>query len=442
MTKLRSKVLSMILVLALVFTSTGVVFGAETGLQKVPVQEKAAEADAAALNAGDEVIVEQEAVDKGEKLNIGTSTTAATINATTILNSKTTKSKKTYIISPDSRVVIPVKAKSTGMMYLDAKNVNGNTDDTISVYLCDTLSDATANNGRSYEWHYLDGGESAIGDERMPVTKGRTYYISIESESYNNYPASISVTPYVYTTGQRTLSQGTSKWTIVSGATAGTSATTTWFKIKPDRTGQMTVTLSEFDSRYASSGKVRLYNSKKKALSNEVYYYSGDSADRVYFGVKKGTTYYLKVTNCTGWSSKQYKYGIKYSVKKKTDRNLAAKSKAKTLKRKAKATESLFVASTKSSTDWYKIRVTSKRETVIYVDTTGIKSGKVTITAYKGSKRIGQRYVIYPNNIYGNKEELSLTYSTTRGKANAGTYYFKVVKSTKASGSYKIRYKR
>lgn len=437
---MRSKVLSMILVLALVFTSTGVVFGAETGLQKVPVQEKAAEADAAALNAGAETIVEQEAVAESAKLNSGAYTTMPAISATTILYSNTKKVSKSYSFQPNSGAVIPVKAQQTGIMYLDASNVDGSISYSIDVWLCDTLQildGGTSIEGNAYEKHYLYGGDSKKGDAGMRVTKGKTYYIAITNASYNATSANITVTPYVYTTEDRTLSPGTSKWTIASGyeadGTAGkTKVSATWFKIKPKTTGQMTVKLSEFGSY--TSGDIRLYNSKKKAISEELYCSSSSSSAKAYFGVKKGTTYYLKVTDCNGSYDKQYKYGINYSVKKKTDRNLATKNKAKTLKRKAKATESLFVASTKSSTDWYKIRVTSKRKNVIYVDTTGMSSGKVTITAYKGSKKVSGKGVI--NAKYDNKNEFTLTTS------GAGTYYLKVVKDKNASGSYKIRYKR
>jgi len=200
----------------------------------------------------------------------------------------------------------------------------------------------------------------------------------------------------------------------------------------------MTVSLREYGyhSSIGSTGYVTLLNSDKKVLSEEVYYSSKNSGSRVYFGVKKGVTYYLKVTGCYGNAEYNYKYGIQYSMTSRTDRAIGTKSSAKTLKRKADATNTLFVASRSNSTDWYKFNVSSKRATRISIDTSGIKSGSLTITIYKGSTKIGADTI--PASYKG--QTYDITYGTTYGKANSGTYYVKVVKGTKASGKYSIRY--
>jgi hypothetical protein len=156
-----------------------------------------------------------------------------------------------------------------------------------------------------------------------------------------------------------------------------------------------------------------------------------------YFGVKKGKTYYLKVENAYGTYAENRLFGIKYSIENAKTRTLSSKKKAKVLKRKADATKTLFIASTGTETDWYKIKVTSKRKTQIKVNTSKMKSGNLKITIYKGSKKIGDTKTI--TNAKSNGKTYTIK-NTSSGKLTSGTYYIKVVKSTKASGRYTIRY--
>ena len=65
----------------------------------------------------------------------------------------------------------------------------------------------------------------------------------------------------------------------------------------------------------------------------------------------------------------------------------------------------------------------------------GSSDQKLTITFYKGSTKVDST-VLYP----GNSGKFTLTYGTTYGKANAGTYYVKVTKTAKLSGKYRIKY--
>lgn len=107
------------------------------------------------------------------------------------------------------------------------------------------------------------------------------------------------------------------------------------------------------------------------------------------------------------------------------------------MSRGADATNTLFVASTSNNTDWYKIYVSSKRTTKFSINTSGIKSGTVFVSVYRGSTKIGKTLEFNTSCPAGT---CTITYGTTKGKANAGTYYIKVVKGTKASGKYSIRY--
>ena len=178
-----------------------------------------------------------------------------------------------------------------------------------------------------------------------------------------------------------------------------------------------------------------LLDSKKKAISSKVWYYSANSRYRVYFGVKAKKPYYVRVSGCHGSYNNGYQYRVKYTLKKVKDYNLSKKSKAKTIKRK-KTVTTMFAASTGKTCDWYKIKVSKKRPTVITLNTKYVKSGKMAVSVYKGKRKIGTSTIYPSTDIFKGK----LTYGTTYGKANKGTYYNKVQHGAKCSGMYKIQY--
>lgn len=369
------------------------------------------------------------------------------INATTMLTSATAAPEYTRIqFESGTYYILAITAQNTGYMYFDYIVEGEATSSYVTMEVTNKENAdifSNSNGADSYASFGNTQGEYTVGSsaENMGpiyVTKGETYYaIIVNWESDASVIGGIRAK--LYTTGTRTLTQGTAKWTLASGLNkSGDGYSTAYFKVTPDRTGVMTVSLMEYGyhNSYGSSGTVTLLNSNQKALSNAVTYNSKVSGSRVYFGVKKGVTYYLKVTNCCGTAEYNYKYGIKYSMTARTDRAIGYKSNAKKLTRKADATNTLFVASTSNSTDWYKFTVSSKRATRITINTAGIKSGSLTVTVYKGSTKIGTDTI--PASYSGQKYDI--TYGTTYGKANAGTYYVKIVKGTKASGKYSIRY--
>lgn len=391
-------------------------------------------------------------MDKTELTQAAAKKTRATdgIVAKSMLTSSTsTPSFESVSLQSGYYYIIPITAENTGWMWFDYQ-VTGSAGTTSQVTIEVTDEEnATifeeSNGSGEYGSYVSTQGVYTVGgsDKNMGpvyINKGEVYYAIVVNWGDSSQPdVSVGLRAKVYTTGSRTLYQGTSKWTYASGMNkSGDGYSTVYFKVTPDRTGVMTVSLKEFGyhSAYGSSGTVTLLNSSKKALSNEVTYNSKVSGSRVYFGVKKGVTYYLKVTNCCGNEAYNYKYGIQYGMTSRTDRAIGSKSSAKKLTRKADATNTLFVASTSNSTDWYKFTVTSKRATRITINTSSIKSGSLIVTVYKGSTKIGTDTI--PASYNG--QTYDITYGTTYGKANSGTYYVKVVKGTKASGKYSIRY--
>ena len=357
----------------------------------------------------------------------------------TIANSSTSKpsySESLIVGTSNCFAVYSVKATATGKMYVDIK-AGENNYSYIYTYIG---SDFDGSNFTYSEKNYgfTAAGETETGKGCFDVTKGNTYYIGVKSSSSYAQGDTAQLRAYIYSyANNRTLTASSSKYTLSSGVKGSSNDyTTLYYKVTPTKTGVMTVTLKNYGYT-GSYGYITLMNSAKKALSEEITYSSSGDAYKVRFGVKKGATYYLKVKTTYVTSSECYKYGIKYTVSAASDRSIGTKTKALNLKRGATATKTLFIAKSSTETDWYKFKVTSKRETVFKVDLTQMRgtSAKVTITVYCGSKKIAST-----TQSAGTSYDYTITNSTTYGKANKGTYYVKITRSTKLSGLYKVKY--
>ena len=279
---------------------------------------------------------------------------------------------------------------------------------------------------------YLSAGESIDFAGGYDVKAGVTYRLDVTS-SGNKGTQKVAVIPYVLPYATRTLPQG--KVMITSGLKGDSNATTTaLFKIKAAKTGYISVNLKEYGYDN-TGGYVTLLNSKKKAVSDKLWYYSNSKTSYVVFGVKKGTTYYLKVSGTCG----SYKYGYMFGTKWKNygasfAKNLK-KGKSLKLKRKGKARNMARPATGKKMVQWYKFKVPKKQKTVLKVNAGNIKSGSAKLVLYAGKKKIGTA-TVRP----GYKHTFTITNGTTYGKANKGTYYAAIVTSAKCSGQYKIQY--
>lgn len=131
--------------------------------------------------------------------------------------------------------------------------------------------------------------------------------------------------------------------------------------MKPSRTGLLAIT---------SHGYANLLSSSKKTLSidNYVNYSSSyDSQKTVYYGVKKGKTYYVKVRGKGDYntSSRTYVNGFRY-VNKSYNSKFASSSKKAKILRSGKKYKGCLPH--KSSAKYYKFRKTA-RKTRVYIKT-------------------------------------------------------------------------
>ena len=247
------------------------------------------------------------------------------MSAATINYSTSTKGDATTISTSggSNYYVYSVEVKTSGKLYMDALAYNSNSS---SCYVdLGTYDGSVFNHGSST---YLSAGSEKDGIGGYDVKKG-TYWVGIQSSS----SASAYVRAYVIPYSTRKLPAG--KMMIASGYKNSYQDSAAKFKIRPTKSGYITVTLKQYGYD-SSSGYVTLLNSKKKAVSDKLWYYSSSTTSYVVFGVKKGVTYYLRVNSCQGSSSYQYAYGIKFKQKAALLKKNIKKSKSLLLKRKAK----------------------------------------------------------------------------------------------------------
>lgn len=413
-----------IAVAAMMMLSTATAFAADGGSMQSAVTNETAAAGAV-TDTGVPALPEIQApvVKKAKSLKADGDYPAIAINYDSD-TSKLSGDTVTYggKSDPDNYDYCMIEAKATGKLWFALKANPSNTAGvTVAV---GTPNGSTFSISRTT---YLSAGALTEGFGCMDVVAGGRYVLGFNSTSSGQ----IAFAPFVIPYSTRALPAG--KAMISSGVKgSGNAASTVLYKITPSKSGYIDVALSNGQT---TSGKVTLLNKNKKAVSPALSYYTKSKTNYVVFGVKKGQTYYLKVTDCKGLSSSQYMYAIAYTVKAGKIRSNTKKSKAVSLKRKAKYTVTTAPAKGKKGKDWYKFKVTKKRTTQIRIDATNVKSGTMKVAIYCGKKKVGSATVAK-----GKVNTFKVTYSTTYGKAKKGKYYVAISKSAKMNGQYRIKY--
>lgn len=440
MKNFTSKLIALVLAVTLVFSMSGIAFAGSGGDHPADIPE--------ICSVTEQMDVVAPAHESKEMTSVK-STDWDPVNVKYMVNSTYgNPAYSAYDLQPDTYILAEVTAPTTGWMWFDYALDGEVEGETANIYLCESFDIDTLD----YSYYPDSSGELENGYEYQNAglvyaKKGQSFYIYAEALGTTGDQL-LEVRAKQYSTVQnRTLpvySKSTS-YMWISGIGAPSyddegnftySASSIYVKIKPSKTGVMTVDLKE--SGYStSSGYVTLYDANKNRISDsKIIYNSSKTASKAYFGVTKGKTYYIRVQNCYGTEKYGYRYGIRYSVASATDRSLAKTSAAKKLT-KGTTYSTLFRATNATGLDYYKLYVSSKKTTKFTVDTTKIRSGKVYVRVYKNGKQIGKTKTINPS---ATKTTYTITYGSTSGKATKGTYYIKVSKSAKCSGLYKIKY--
>ncbi len=203
----------------------------------------------------------------------------------------------------------------------------------------------------------------------------------------------------------------------------------TWVKYKAKADGYLQLKFSG-NSQVVSYpyGQVQLYNqSRNKYLSGLLEYDTGSTAatnTSEYYGVKKGTTYYIGVSSYGG-------VNISVKFKKVNDKSGSKKSKALNLNRK-KTTVGVIGAGTTAS-HWFKFKTTKTQK--ITFNITPYLTGPVRLTL--SGPGVYTRSFDITTGYWGKKDPISST-----GKVRAGTYYVQIKPAAKTcTGYYKVSWK-
>ena len=223
----------------------------------------------------------------------------------------------------------------------------------------------------------------------------------------------------------KTIKQGVK--TSVNFGPEATSNTVAYYKIKPNKTGIITFTVNQNYSGYAT-----LCNAHKKAISkgstNGDFIWGSSSFYKVYYGVKQGRTYYIRMK---GYSYDKDDLGNYVGKVKWTNTKIrpakagSSKKKAKKIRRK-KTIRGLIVAGEKKA-KWYKFTTNKKKVTVKF---SSIKTNG------------GIKYKAYSSKTKG-----PLFLSTTDGFTFSQWYkrkvtiWIKVYRNKQSSGSYALKWK-
>jgi len=233
----------------------------------------------------------------------------------------------------------------------------------------------------------------------------------------------------------KTVKQGVA--TRVNFGQSASSSTVAYYKIKPTKTGIIKFTVN---ANY--SGYVSLCNSKKKVISrgnsNGDWIWGGSNLsyfNKVFFGVKKGKTYFVKIKGYSydRDSSNNYVGSVKWTnTKFSSSKHGKTKGKAKTIKKK-KTVKGVFPAGNKKA-HWYKITNKQKNTYITFKAPKTNGSMKVKILYKSYGHWYNVTYRAYrdgkPNKITG-----------TISKKVKHTYYLKVTPDGKSSGTYSLKWK-
>ncbi len=312
--------------------------------------------------------------------------------------------------------IIPVVVKSAGYIQIGITDLQLQKDTYLQLYRDVNCTDRVGSLG------YHDAGSTEKEFEYVEVDKAGTYYIRIESYAGTYEPQpftnSFIMTASFYSNKDKTLKDNKTIYYYNEDYSKYM-----YFKYTAPKSGKLFVDLTN-----NTSGYITLLNSKKKVVSEDGY--SNSTGSKAFFGVKKGKTYYIRVKA----SAYDELIGVLAKTTDVKEKSGSSRKKAVTLKAKKNASGTILAEENKS--DWYKIKNNKKKKLTITVE--AYTTGNYILTVYNSKgKKIG-----YSATIYSGKRSYTLTYGSSYGKANKGTYYIKLTrKDKKSNGSYKIKWK-
>ena len=337
------------------------------------------------------------------------------INAVS-LNSKDKADIWTVSYDQNSTTYIPVYIPKAGTFKIDLAGIDYQYGSQIKL-----KNGATAEAGAigSYEYISSSSPEGVIFGE---VSKGGTYYLEFSTTLPGTYKTAFSVS---YAPAGGTLKSGTQFF--------GTSPNgkVSYYKITAPGTGYMKVTFPSTASTYSPSYSVKLMNSKKKSISGDYQSVYASKNYTTYFGVGKGT-YYIAV------KTSDPIYGIRTTYNKVTEKSGSTKSKAKSIYKKGTKKGIITASQSSTSGDWYKFKITKSQTVKFSISTLASSNGGLRVSFYKA----GSSYAFGSQSFSSYTPSGTVQpYTYGYGKKLApGTYYVKVQKYSGGNGYYKMKW--
>lgn len=280
----------------------------------------------------------------------------------------------------------------------------------------------------------LAGASFALAEE-TPALQGRTSLApkaAITAKAAFGTKALTAKTNYPVVPAGSTTSLKEGNPVIINHGTSD-NVCNTWFRIKPKHSGYIEVSES-------ASGRVTLCSASKRPLSDAIYtnvYASSKSDQSVFFGVKAGSTYYLKVRSSGSYKEESgyYLNDVDYESYAFTGKYGKSSSKAAKLSR-GKLRKGYIVPNGKAK--YYKF--TKRGKTVkIYLAGCTDKQLKMSVTAKaKGFRTYKTSTSVHR---YDNNQSTRVLTLTTRGKTRTMSVKVKVDGVGNSSGAYVLYYK-
>ena len=278
----------------------------------------------------------------------------------------------------------------------------------------------------------LAGASFALAEE-TPALQGRTSLApksAITAKAAFGTKALTAKTDYPVVPAGSTTSLKEVNPVIINHGTSH-NVCNTWFRIKPKHSGCIEV-------RESASGRVTLCSASKRPLSDAISTNASSESDQsVFFGVKAGSTYYLKVRSSGSYKEESgyYLNKVAYASYAFTGKYGKSSSKAAKLSR-GKLRKGYIVPNGKAK--YYKF--TKRGKTVkIYLAGCTDKQLKMSVTAKaKGFRTYKTSTSVHR---YDNNQSMRVLTLTTHGKTRTMSVKVKVDGVGNSSGAYVLYYK-
>ena len=342
--------------------------------------------------------------------------TKAAVNVPVKVNGSEAVVTKSYSYDQnDDGIIIPVKVSRSGDIEINLIGVNVQKNISAELFTDAACQSKVSGNPSGY-W-YLSADTTDQGFQK--VSAG-TYYLKVSSYNYgDNYTNTFKISMCEWTNDMKTIKSGQT----IRNYNDTYNGSDRYYKFKATKTGKITLTHNSAYGYYTT-----LMTAKKKSLSDKMWSSNGE---KQVFAVKKGVTYVIKITPNDS-SSTYHKLTLKQAAV--TEKSGKTRKKAVKVKAKKKVNGTILPGS--SQADWYKFKVTKKKKVTLTFTSNASTYLNVTVFNSKG-KKIDTVSMYRKGGFKG-----ELTYGTTYGKANKGTYYVKIArKSKKDSGVYSFKWK-